>query len=748
MKRLVAAASAVVVAASALAMPTKAELGKAQSLVAELMAPAMADYKSASAKDKAAAALKVADTSVEFANAAETEAAKFLLLKGAVSFYTRGEAYDKAADAVELMKSNVKGVPASVVEEIISKATVRANREKAPRLFELYQQAKTQATAEKDVKELRKKSASMANKRKLAEALATAGDWAEALKEFASLTDQTAQMAKGEQDGSAKSAALGEFWWAYKPTYEDAEDTFKIHAAFHYRKALAAGEITGLKKNIVEQRIKEYGDVAEVAGDVAKSAEVKQSEKRELTFAGYLPRVKILLLKGIALDEIRESTGTMAGSHVGKPAKAKGYVVGSGDGWKTVQFQLVEAPELKCVQVRFEQGDGGVYGFVEKSLKALSNGVSLGSDINSVGKKWFTAYGDDQSGWGIKDLSVTVGGKDAATSAPVSAVTSTALGTSDTNPVGQQRSVAAEKGMILPLSKKVAIEFVPCPAGSFMMGRKGDEAAFSGTRYHKVNITRKFWMSKYKITKAQWEAVEPPTCANYYKPEAQGKIGNLPAYCVSFNQVRSFCDHVNKLVNSKLPRGCVVRLPTEAEWEYALTAGCTDPNDPYLRYRDGNKEEHARARSEIRVASVTVKEEFMPLAVEWIQKKDFWDRLRYHVGTRKPNNWGIYDMLSNGSEYTLDTFWHPSNNDYNMASPTQRGLVYEEEETDPLRVYVPEGKKAVACMIRGGGDNNKFDGDWFRKKTLPTFTDYEGSGFHLVIGPDLVSEWKAKNAKK
>ena len=742
MKRL-ALGTMVACAATALAMPTKQEISKAQPFVAELMAPIMDDFK---AKKKTAA--EVAEAAVAYAAEAKTEPAKFMLYRSSVPYYVRGEAYDKAAEAIDLLKGNVKDVPAEVILEILVKASVDDLKERAPRLYAMYRQAKRQVSAENDVKGLRKKPASPANRRKLAEALATAGNWSEALKEFASLRDDTAQMAKKEQDGSAANAELGEFWWTYAPTYKNAEDTFKLHAAYYYRKALAADEITGLKKNIVEQRIKEYGAVSAVAADGAGSAEAKRPVERELTFAGYLPRAKSLLLKGIALDEIREFAGTVAGSHVGNPEKAKGYVVGSGDGWKTVQFQLVRASELKCVQVRFEQGDGGVHGFVEKSLKARSNGVPLGSDINSVGKKWFTAYGDDQSGWGIKDLSVTVGGKDAATSAPVSAVTSTALGTSDTNPAGQQRSVAAEKGMILPLSKKVAIEFVPCPAGSFMMGRKGDEAAFSGTRYHKVNITRKFWMSKYKITKAQWEAVEPPTCAKCYKPEAQGKIGNLPAYCVSFNQVRSFCDHVNKLVNSKLPRGCVVRLPTEAEWEYALTAGCTDPNDPYLRYRDGNKEEHARARSEIRVASVTVKEEFMPLAVEWIQKKDFWDRLRYHVGTRKPNNWGIYDMLSNGSEYTLDTFWHPSNNDYNMASPTQRGLVYEEEETDPLRVYVPEGKKAVACMIRGGGDNNKFDGDWFRKKTLPTFTDYEGSGFHLVIGPDLVSEWKAKHAKK
>ena len=269
--RLLVMAMMAVCSSVSLAMPTQQELKKAQPLVAELMAPTMDDFK---AKKKTAA--EVADMAVKYAGEAETEAAKFMLYRSSIPYYVRGEAYDKAADAVEQMKANVKDVPASVIEEIISKATVRANKEKAPRLFELYQQAKTQATAEKDVKELRKKPTSTTNKRKLAEALATTGNWPEALKEFASLTDQTAQMAKGEQNGSAKSAALGEFWWAYKPTYENAEDTFKIHAAAYYRKALAAGEITGLKKNIVEQRIKEYGDAAEVAGGGVTPTESKQ----------------------------------------------------------------------------------------------------------------------------------------------------------------------------------------------------------------------------------------------------------------------------------------------------------------------------------------------------------------------------------------------------------------------------------------------------------------------------------------
>ena len=269
MKRLVMVAM-VLCSAAAQAMPTKDELSKAQSLVVELMAPAMAKFKAASAKDKAAAALKVADTSVEFASAAETEAAKFLLLKGAVSFYTRGEAYDKAADAVTALQSGVKNVTPEVIAEITGKATGRISEAKAPRLFALYRSAKLQARAAGEAKTLAqklKRVKSDALQRRYAEALAVSGNWKAAYGEFAKLgSDKLKAIVEAEASGKAKNAESGEFWWAYEPVMEDADDIFKAHVAAFYRKALAAGEITGLKKNIVEQRIKPYGDAEVAAG--------------------------------------------------------------------------------------------------------------------------------------------------------------------------------------------------------------------------------------------------------------------------------------------------------------------------------------------------------------------------------------------------------------------------------------------------------------------------------------------------
>lgn len=265
MKRLVMALMTVC-SVTVFAMPTRTELSKAQPLVVELMAPATEAFKNASAKDKAAAAVKVGDVSSEFAKSAETEAAKFLLLKGAVSFYARGEAYDKAADAVVELQRSVKDVTPSLIADITGGAAGKISEAKAPRLYEMFRRAKLQVRATEEAKTLASKLRKMksdALQRRYAEALAISGDWKSAYREFLKLSDGAMKnVVEAEANGKAKNAETGGFWWEYKPAMEDAEDIFKEHAAEFYRKALAAGEITGLKKNIVEQRISGFGGIA------------------------------------------------------------------------------------------------------------------------------------------------------------------------------------------------------------------------------------------------------------------------------------------------------------------------------------------------------------------------------------------------------------------------------------------------------------------------------------------------------
>ena len=662
-----------VCSAVALAMPTQQELKKAQPLVAELMAPIMDDFK---AKKKTAA--EVADAAVKYAAAAETEAAKFMLYRSSIPYYVRGEAYDKAAEAVELMKANVKDVPAEVIAEIISKASVRATAKKAPRLFELYRQAKAQVVAEKDIKELRKKPATATNKRKLAEALATAGNWQEALKEFAGLTDQTAQMAKKEQDGSGKSYELGEFWWAYKPTYETAEDIFKIHAAFYYRKALAAGEITGLKKNIIERRVKEYEGRAEVA--VAKLTEPKQ-----LTYSGYITKINTLLWEGVSVNDIQSFTATMAGGHVSHSGKTIGYVVDSGDGWKSVQFQLVDGENgqnfLKCVYARFEQRGNEVRGYVEKAAVAETS-VAIGTDLRTVGsaKEYYLSFKDDGDGYGIKDLVVTIGGKSAASAlATTSPNDSIELKTGGDSPFTVKGNEAT-----LELNNGANLEFVKCPSGWVKIVDDYEKLTL-----RKVRITRPFWIMKQglKTSDLTGRAIASTGWAAHVFHEPD------PA------AVDDFCAELTGELKAVIPAGYVVRPPSLAEWEYAYHAGDEDPgSEPFgslLAYHD-----------------YTV--------------------FDTHKGTSPVNKWGLHDFH-----------------------------VYEKvyDRIDPKDVKTL-GKENIAKLPRGLSSedlffwNNELDSASYLMRSpnlraLMLNPKKSPTGFiRLVIGPDLVSEWKAKHGGK
>ena len=117
------AAAGCACALAAAGMPAQKELEKAQGIVTEVMRSEVAAFnaKRKSADDVAEAALRYADE-------AQGEAARFLLLKGALFYRVRATNYDGAMDVVAKMRRDVKDVPDKTIVEILSSVLRRVPR--------------------------------------------------------------------------------------------------------------------------------------------------------------------------------------------------------------------------------------------------------------------------------------------------------------------------------------------------------------------------------------------------------------------------------------------------------------------------------------------------------------------------------------------------------------------------------------------------------------------------------------------
>jgi Sulfatase-modifying factor enzyme 1/CHAT domain len=148
------------------------------------------------------------------------------------------------------------------------------------------------------------------------------------------------------------------------------------------------------------------------------------------------------------------------------------------------------------------------------------------------------------------------------------------------------------------------MEFVRIPAGNFSMGStKGDEKPL-----HDITISRSFCLGVKEVTQQQWESIMG---TNSVSSRSRGE--DLPIAYVTWEEVQDFLSKVNKNAGRK-----IVRLPTEAEWEYAA------------RGSGG-------------------------LPAEFNCLHDQVDGLG-PVGRLRPNRWGLYDMCGNVWEWVEDWY--------------------------------------------------------------------------------------------
>lgn len=151
------------------------------------------------------------------------------------------------------------------------------------------------------------------------------------------------------------------------------------------------------------------------------------------------------------------------------------------------------------------------------------------------------------------------------------------------------------------------------PTGSFTMG-KTDEEIVDGAKPHGVSLSP-YYIASYELTQSQWNAIMGSN------PSLQ-KDPNLPVYNISWAEALEYVTRLSKLTNLD------VRLPSEAQWEYAAIGG--NSSHGYI-YSGSNT-----------ISDVAKLEDGMTTP--------------YKGGVYLPNELGLYDMSGNVSEYCYDWY--------------------------------------------------------------------------------------------
>ena len=175
--------------------------------------------------------------------------------------------------------------------------------------------------------------------------------------------------------------------------------------------------------------------------------------------------------------------------------------------------------------------------------------------------------------------------------------------------------------------KGVSFDMVYVEGGSFDMGatyEQVDNALDNEKPVHRVTLSG-YYIGMYEVTQELWEAVMGSNPS--YHAASQ-----YPVESVSWNDCKEFVSRLSSLT------GMIFRLPTEAEWEYAA--------------RGGNKSLHYKYSGSDNIDDVA-----------W-----YWDnsgKKTHAVGTKSPNELGIYDMSGNVWEWCSDRY-----GDYSAGSQT------------------------------------------------------------------------------
>ena len=225
--------------------------------------------------------------------------------------------------------------------------------------------------------------------------------------------------------------------------------------------------------------------------------------------------------------------------------------------------------------------------------------------------------------------------------------------------------------------EKLIANMVKVEGSTFTMGatpEQGNDAYEYERPAHQVTLSD-YYIGRYEVTQKEWQAVMGDNPSKFYGD-------NLPVDYVSWNDCQDFINKLNQLTGLKF------RLPTEAEWEFAARGGKQSKGYKYSGSDNAKN-------------------------IAWYEKNS--GSKPHQVGTKEPNELGIYDMSGNVGEWCGD--WYGR---YSSSAQTN-----------------PTGPSSGSSRVLRGGSWIYFAGYCrvsYRSHHYPSYRCDDG-GFRVVLVP-------------